>query len=87
MRNTRTIGHSRRRNSTPGPDTTAASRLGQTPSANVVLVVAAVALTVVAAFALWPVDSYGDGLIYDLKWRADMAVQDVVQRFSAAMQN
>ena len=54
---------------------------------NVVLVVAAVALAVVAAFALWPVDSYGDGLIYDLKWRVDVAVQDVFERFSAAMQN
>ena len=54
---------------------------------NVVLVAAAVALAVVAAFGLWPVDSYGDGLIYDLKWRVDVAVQDVLQRFSAAMQN
>ena len=54
---------------------------------NVVLLAAAVALTIVVAFALWPVDSYGDGLIYDLKWRVDAAVQDVVQRFSAAMQN
>ena len=54
---------------------------------NVVLVVAAVALTVVAVFALWPVESYGDGLIYDLKWRADVAVQDVFERLTAAVQN
>ena len=54
---------------------------------NVVLLVAAVALTIVAAFALWPVESYGDGLIYDLKWRVDVAVQDIVQRFPAAIQN
>ena len=54
---------------------------------NVVLVVAAVALTIMAAFALWSVDSYGDGLIYDLKWRVDVAVQDVLERFSAALQN
>ena len=52
---------------------------------NVTLLIAAVALAVVAAFALWPVDSYGDGLIYDLKWRMDVAVQDVLQRFSAAV--
>ncbi len=52
---------------------------------NVVLVVAAVALAVVAAFALWPVESYGDGLIYDLKWRVDAAVQGVLERFSAAI--
>ena len=54
---------------------------------NVVLVVAAVALAMVAAFALWPVESYGDGLIYDLKWRVDVAVQDVFDRFTAAIQS
>ena len=52
---------------------------------NVILLVAAVVLAVVAAFALWPVESYGDGLIYDLKWRMDFAVQDFLQRFSAAV--
>ena len=51
---------------------------------NVTLSIAAVALAIVAAFALWPVESYGDGLIYDLKWRVDVAVHDVLQRFSAA---
>ena len=52
---------------------------------NVTLLIAAVALAVVTAFAIWPVESYSDGLIYDLKWRMDVAVQDVLQRFSAAV--
>ncbi len=66
-------------------DAWAKSHCRNTRIRNVILLIAAVALAVVAAFALWPVESYGDGLIYDLKWRMDVAIQDVLQRFSAAV--
>lgn len=66
-------------------DAWAKSHRRNTRIRNVILLIAAVALAVVAAFALWPVESYGDGLIYDLKWRMDVAIQDVLQRFSAAV--
>ena len=49
-----------------------------------ILLTIAVALAVAAIFALWPLESYGDGLVYDLKWQVDVAVQDVLQRFAAA---
>ena len=48
----------------------------------VLLLAIAAALAVAAIFALWPVESYGDGLIYDLKWRADAATEDALRKLS-----
>ncbi len=48
----------------------------------VILLAIAAVLAVAAMFALWPVESYGDGLVYDLKWRTDVATEDALQRLS-----
>ena len=58
-----------------------ADRRGSRRKRVLLLAIAAV-LAVAAVFALWPVEYYGDGLVYDLKWKTDVATEDALRRLS-----